>query len=58
MPDIYKMKGLLLLCNIPLLKNLSLSISKLVDFSLNYAFLFLYKSFCGQWSVYQYILYY
>ena len=35
------MKGLLSLCNVPLLKNITLFISKLVDFFLNYVFLVL-----------------
>ena len=39
---IYKMKGLLSLCNVPLLKNISLFISKLMFFFfLNYVFLVL-----------------
>jgi len=38
-PTTHKMKGLLSLCNVPLLKKISLFISKLVDFFLNYVFL-------------------
>jgi hypothetical protein len=40
-PTIHKMKGLLSFCNVPLLKNISLFISKLVFFFLNYVFLVL-----------------
>ena len=44
-PNIHKMNGLLSLCNVPLLKNISLFISKLVDFFLNYVFLVLVEIF-------------
>ena len=40
-PTIHKMNGLLSLCNVPLFKNISLFISKLVFFFLNYVFLVL-----------------